>query len=240
MEAGKLVAIDEEYVCISDKVQNWYITVFDSGFDINAVSEIIENIYTNIANTPGFEANASKLGELFRAKEKSNREFLIKKEFGSLSVIEDVYYKNEIRNNFIKTLKAIAPTYEIEKINIDFDDFYSIKNGPCIIALFRELGTDVDEFKKMGFAYKIDLVPYFSAVLREFLQNEKRRFKDFLYTRAMLDEKLQGEFLHIANKFEQFVISDYKNSVEFNVEENVVSTFGEWRTDERTLSAYEE
>ena len=122
LEVGNRVTIDEEYMCIRDTMTNWYITVFGKEFDVNTVSEIIENIYTNIANTPGFEA--SKLGELFRTKDNSNREFLIKKDFGSLSVIEDASYQNEIRNNFIKVLKIIAPTYEIDKITIDFENFF--------------------------------------------------------------------------------------------------------------------
>ena len=117
-EVGNRVAIDEEYMCIRDTSTNWYITVFGKEFDVNTVSEIIENIYTNIANTPGFEA--SKLGELFRTGDNSNREFLIRKDFGSLSVIEDAFYQNEIRNNFVKVLKMIAPTYKIDKIMIDF------------------------------------------------------------------------------------------------------------------------
>ena len=107
LEVGNRITIDEEYMCIRDTMTNWYITVFDKEFDVNTVSEIIENIYTNIANTPGFEA--SKLGELFRTKDNSNREFLIRKDFGSLSVIEDAFYQNEIRNNFIKVLKIIDP-----------------------------------------------------------------------------------------------------------------------------------
>lgn len=125
LEVGNRITIDEEYMCIRDTMTNWYITVFDKEFDVNTVSEIIENIYTNIANTPGFEA--SKLGELFRTKDNSNREFLIIKDFGSLSVIEDAFYQNEIRNNFIKVLKIIAPTYEIDKILIDFENFLVLK-----------------------------------------------------------------------------------------------------------------
>lgn len=60
-EDGNRVTIDEEYMCIRDTMTNWYITVFGKEFDVNSLSEMIENIYTNIANTPGFEA--SKLGE---------------------------------------------------------------------------------------------------------------------------------------------------------------------------------
>lgn len=228
LEVGNRGTIDEEYMCIRDTITNWYITVFDKEFDVNTVSEIIENIYTNIANTPGFEA--SKLGELFRTKDNSNREFLIRKDFGSLSVIEDASYQNEIRNNFIKVLKIIAPTYEIDKITIDFENFFSNKNGACIINLFKEIETDIEEFRNKGFVYNLDLVPYFCEVLKDFLQTEKRRFKDYLFTRAKLDDKLQKDFVSTVYRFEQFSISEYINSVMFSVENKVVEKFGEWRT----------
>lgn len=238
LEVGNRVTIDEEYMCIRDTMTNWYITVFGKEFDVNTVSEIIENIYTNIANTPGFEA--SKLGELFRTKDNSNREFLIKKDFGSLSVIEDASYQNEIRNNFIKVLKIIAPTYEIDKITIDFENFFSNKNGACIISLFKEIETDIEEFRNKGFVYNLDLVPYFCEVLKNFLQMEKRRFKDYLFTRAKLDDKLQKDFVSTVYRFEQFSIPEYINSVMFSVEDKVVETFGEWRTSEDVFSANDE
>lgn len=238
LEVGNRVTIDEEYMCIRDTMTNWYITVFGKEFDVNTVSEIIENIYTNIANTPGFEA--SKLGELFRTKDSSNREFLIKKDFGSLSVIEDASYQNEIRNNFIKVLKIIAPTYEIDKITIDFENFFSNKNGACIISLFKEIETDIEEFRNKGFVYNLDLLPYFCEVLKNFLQMEKRRFKDYLFTRAKLDDKLQKDFVSTVYRFEQFSIPEYINSVMFSVEDKVVETFGEWRTSENVFSADDE
>lgn len=238
LEVGNRITIDEEYMCIRDTMTNWYITVFDKEFDVNTVSEIIENIYTNIANTPGFEA--SKLGELFRTKDNSNREFLIIKDFGSLSVIEDAFYQNEIRNNFIKVLKIIAPTYEIDKILIDFENFFSIKNGACIISLFREIGTDVEEFRNKGFVYNLDLLPYYCEVLKNFLQTEKRRFKDYLFTRAKSDDKLQKDFVSTVYRFEQFSITKYINSVMFSVEDKVVETFGEWKTSEDVFSADDE
>ena len=238
IEEGKQVTIDEEYMCIRDTMTNWYITVFDKEFDVNTVSEIIENIYANIANTPGFDA--SKLGELFRTKDNSNREFLIRKDFGSLSVIEDASYQNEIRNNFTKVLKIIVPTYEANKITIDFENFFSSKNGACIISLFKEIETDIEEFKNKGFVYNLDLVPYYREVLKDFLQTEKRRFKDYLFTRAKSDDKLQKDFVSTVYRFEQFSIPEYINSVMFSVEDKVVETFGEWRTSENVFSADDE
>lgn len=95
--------ITDEYECVRDTSTNWFITFFDNTFDIREISKCFEIIYDNIANTSGFDSG--KLGELFRAKEKADKEFLIKKDFGSLDVIDDDSYQNEIKNTFIATVK---------------------------------------------------------------------------------------------------------------------------------------
>lgn len=238
-ESGKTINITDEYMCVRDTLTNWYITVFDSDFAINTVSEIIENIYSNIANTSGFDAG--KLGELFRAGEKSDRDFLIKKEFGSLNLIDDANYKNEIRNNFMDALEKIKSEYAGDEIGIDFDDFSNIKNAPCIIKLFASIGIDMEGFKEAGFVYAIDLVPYFKKEFRSFIQTEARNFKDALFTRAVREESLQKDFIKTVNRFENFFnIQEYENSVAFNFEEKVISEFGEWRFDEEKRSADKE
>lgn len=149
-------------------------------------------------------------------------------------------YQNEIKNNFIKVLKIIAPKYDSGKITIDFENFFSIKNGIYIISLFKEIGTDIEEFRSKGFVYNLDLVPYYCELLKDFLQTEKRKFKDYLFTRAKSDDKLQKDFISTVYQFERFSISEYKNSVMFSVEDKVVEKFGEWRTDGEVLSADEE
>lgn len=236
LEGEKIINITDEYMCVRDTLTNWYVTVYDSDFVINTISEIIENIYSNIANTSGFDAG--KLGELFRAGEKRDRDFLIRKEFGSLNLIDDANYKNEIRNNFMNALNKIDPAYAGDEIGIDFDDFSNIKNAPCIIELFAGIGTDMEGFKEAGFVYAIDLVPYFKKELRNFIQTEAKSFKDALFTRAVHDESMQKDFIKTVNKFMNFsVILEYENSVAFHVEDKVINEFGEWRSDGEKLSA---
>lgn len=237
-ENGNYVSIDDEYMYIRDKVTSWYITVFGSTFDIYAVSEIIENIYTNIANTSGFEAG--KLGELFRATKRSSREFLIKKEFGSLDVIEDACYQSEIRNNFVKALRTISHEKEIDETeidNIDFENFNSIENAPYIIDILKKWHTDIQQFKEAGFVYGIDLTSYYIRELRHFLQREERQYKDFKFTCAKSDVGMQDSFVDEVRRFIRFEIPKVVNSVYFNFEENVVAEFGEWRKGGEVLSA---
>jgi len=230
--------IEEEYILIRDTMTNWYVTVFSPRFNINTISEIIETIYSNIANTPGFDAG--KIGELFRAKEKEDRDFLIKKEFGSLSVIDDDLYSNNIKNNFVETINNIVGDYDIDEFGIDFVQFDSISNMPKIINIFQAIGTDVDEFKTKGFVYKIDLVPYYRKQLRDFIQREKRRFKDYLFSKAKDDESLQGKFIKTVECFERYEIDSYRNSVGFDVEQVVLERFGSWNNDVQLVSAEEE
>lgn len=232
------ININEEYICLRDTLSNWYITVFGSDFVKNTISEIIETIYSNIANTPGFDA--SKLGELFRSSEESDRLFLIKKEFGSLSVIDDINYQNEIKNNFTNTLKLVKSDLPIDSIEIDFENFSSIKNSPRIIALFIEIGIDISDFRNMGFVYEIDLAPFYRSELSSFIHNEQIRFKNALFARAQKDKTLQNNFIVTVNRFRQFAIANITNSVSFDYQEAVVSEFGEWRNNDAFISADEE
>ena len=226
-ENDVLAEVEEEYMCLRENQSNWYITVFGSDFAVNEISEIIEAIYSNIANTAGFDAG--KIGELFRAGKESDRQFLIKKEFGSLTVIDDNSYQNEIRNSFIHTLKQINPAFPTDDIDIDFEDFSGRDNSPRIISLFREIGTDVEDFRLAGFVYEINLVPYYKSKLSDFIRCELSNFRNMQFAKAMSDNTLQSSFIDTVNRFREFSIDNIPNSVNFDVEKSVVSVFGEWR-----------
>ncbi len=229
-ENDQVVEITDEYICIRESSTSWYITVFGSEYSINQISESIENICANIANTPGFESG--KLGELFRARDKSDREFLIRKEFGSLDVISDESYKNEIKNNFIDTIHKKRKDYPIDEIDIDFDDFSSIHNSEKIIRILSDINTDIHQFRKDGFVYTINLISNYQIMLRNLISAEKTRYKNFLFNKAVKDERLQCNFLESVRSFENFEIDNYKNSIYFDVEEMVKGLFGDWHSEE--------
>lgn len=223
IENNQVVKITDEYICIRESATSWYITVFGNDYELNQISEAIENICANIANTPGFESG--KLGELFRAREESDREFLIKKEFGTLDVIADESYKNDIKNNFIETIQKIDKYYPINEIGIDFENFSSEQNSEKLLKLLLNIETDVDNFKQAGFVYEINLIPYHKAKLTRFINKEKREFKNRLYTKAVMDENLQILFLSTVMKFENFEIDKYKNSIYFDVKSVAKDSF---------------
>jgi hypothetical protein len=220
--------ITDEYVCIRESATSWYITVFGNEYEINEISEVIESVCSNIANTSGFDS--SKIGELFRTKEKTDRHFLVKKEFGSLDVIADDSYNNSLKNNFNETVRKIKANYPID--GIDFEDFYNERNAEKIIMLLSNIKVDINQFKDEGFVYPINLVPYYRYRLRSFINGEKTKFKNHVYNKAIDKESLQATFLKAVNRFEHFEIKKYENSVYFNVEESVRVAFGYWEKDE--------
>lgn len=226
IENGQVVEITDEYVCVRKSVTSWYITTARHNFEINPMSVAIENICDNIANSPGFES--SKIRELFRAKDRADREFLIKEEFGSLDVINDISYQNEIRNNFVSTLQKINSDYPIDTLTIDFDNFLNEKNLKEIKNILQDIKTDVDVFKGFGFVYTINLIPYYKNLLRNLLSANKKHFKNKLYKRAIENESYQSSFLSDVRTFERYEIEHYDNSIYFNVEGIVRDKFGDW------------
>ena len=241
LEGENVVEIKDEYILVRDTQTNWYVTVFGESFDINSISTIIENIYSNIANTPGFDVG--KIGELFRAKSKCDREFLIRKEFGSLDVIDDTYYQNEIRNNFVSVLKKIVDDQLDESdLDVDFDNFSSAANAEKIIKIFKQHQITIPSFKENGFLYVIDLEPYYSAKIREFIMRERRSFKNAKYNQACQETSLQPGFLKVYYEFENFRVNfdSAPDLVNLDIREVFVETFGRWDDIVCRLDAEEE
>ena len=237
--------ISEEYLPVRETVSSWFITCFENPADYKKLSVAIENIYENIANASQFDAG--KIGELFRESDKSGREFLIQKEFGSLDVIVDEHYESEIRNNFIATVKKIDDAYDVSVIQIDFEHFESELSIKSVIDLLNELKIDVDQFQKAGFAYTINLVPYYKAVLKKTIRDESRNFKNYLFTKIKRDnyseltvDDLKNKFLAELRQFENYNISDIPNSISFDVKKEVKKRFGDWDGDADVLDADKE
>jgi len=222
----KEIVVSEDYVFLKSSLSKWFIVLSkETSFnaEINAISELIELIFDNIANTSGFES--VKLGELFRSKSKEDREFLIKKEFGSLSIIDHDNLKTEIKTSFESALKELAPSYNLSEKDIDFENFFDNENFRKIIKLFTNLHFDIEDFSLAGFIYPIDLIPYFREKASTFIQNEKRHFKNVLFFLAKTDVRLQDNFIRNYHLFENFSLKEYKNSVYFVPEDIIIDHF---------------
>lgn len=239
LENNIRVTISENYSLIKDSTSTWFLVCKDNHLNINSLSEQIESIYANIANTSGFDAG--KVGELFRAESKELREFLIKKEFGSLEVIDDKVYKNAIRQNFIETIKAINPSIDLGDLQIDFNDFNDWTNCTKIIELLSKLSIDIDDLEKAGFVYTINLKDYYAHSLEAFVRKEFEHFKDVEYCKALADKKLQNNFIDTIDAFEAYPRNvDIINSVSYNYEKDMIAEFGEWRNFNYDKSAKKE
>lgn len=213
-EGDKTIDVKDEYICIRESAAKWYIIVHGEEYDINRISEVIENIFDNISNTSGFDAG--KLGELFRAKEESDRKFLIIKEFGSLDVIDDFNYAEELKNSFTKRVHEIDSDYNIKDDDIDFSNFDSLENTEKVIKVLRDINTDVKDFESSEFRYHIDLIPFYKSELRDYINSKKRDYKNYLYNKAIDDKKLQDTFISDVEEFENFDIETYKDSKYFD------------------------
>lgn len=226
IETEEIKEIEEDYLILRETTSRWYIVVLDDMYNLNLISEQIENIYSNIANTPGFDS--SKIGELFRAEKREDREFLIKKEFGTLDVVADVFYNNQIKNNFIETVNRIDSEFSRTMIDIDFKDFYNTNNGEKISNILNKLNKDIDEFASYGFVYPIDLVPYQKKKLENYLRNEKTNYINTIFNQAINNEDLQKKFIDSIDKFTNFKLKKYENSIYFDVIEEVKKHFSFW------------
>lgn len=220
------VVVSEDYTFLRSSPSKWYIILSkDTTFmsEINSISEIIESIFDNIANTPGFESY--KLGELFRARTNEDRDFLIKKEFGSLSILTDDNQKSEIQISFESTLKQLVPSYKLSENELDFENFTNNDNTKKIIQLFKELKIDIKQFEEAGFSYLINIIPYYKEQATTFIHNERQHFKNVLFKRAKDNEELQKDFLKLTSKFENFVLTKYENSVYYSPETTIINYF---------------
>ena len=242
---AEMSSITEDYSPIRKTVSCWYITCFGENIDYKKISVAIESIYENIANTNQFDAG--KIGELFRESDKSSREFLIKKEFGSLDVIEDGGYEIEVKNNFIAAVQELDNDYDLNKIEVDFEHIESESSIEGIICVLKELNADVDKFQKAGFAYPINLIPYYKILSRKLIQDESRKYKNYLFTTIRNDvsqeysvEELKNKFIDKIRKFESFVVKEIPNSVSFDVREKIKEEFGDWECLEVLLNADDE
>lgn len=232
-------AITDEYTCIRESQTKFYVTVFGDTVDINTMSEKIETIYSNIADTPGFDSN--KIGELFRTGEKSNREFLIKKEFGSLYVIDDSFYQNELESNFASAFKSIVGKPIENLLDIDFDNFNSIENTKKIVELFKENNISLKDFKENGFVYSIDVKAYHNSVLKDYIFKQRINFKNAKFNQALNDTSLQKDFIKNCNDFESYSL-DYDtidDLIKFNPIDKLKEKFGNWDEIELKYNAEE-
>ena len=226
--AGQRERIDEEYVLLSKSATQVYITVFQDTFDVMRLSEHIEDIFVNIANVAGFDAN--RIGELFRTRSKEDREFLIVKEFNSLSVLSDDGGAEALKRNFLDTVAKFDARYNTEKLDINFADFDSDESVKKVIDIFKDLNINtITEFSEKGFEYRLSFDAYYRNELERVIRNAEIQYKNYLYLQALENVDLQSSFLKDFRKFVNYQFDSHITGP-MDVTEHLIGKFGDWST----------
>lgn len=223
----------DNYTEIRESTTKWFILCVDDNYDIFRLSECIENIFSNIANTPGFDAD--KIGELFRTEETAKREFLIKKEFNSLDVISGKTIADELKEDFINAVNSLSNSDITNQVDVDFNQIDSINEIEKIIRILSECGvSSFESLKHHGFIYELNTKDFYNQQIREITSKEKEKYANYLYNLAQDDEQKQREFLNLCDKFENYKLEENPISV-IDVNALLIEIFGNWREAENTL-----
>lgn len=134
---------DEKYSLIRISDVKWFIIIGKNDYNTMVLSECIENIFSNIANSPGFDAG--KLGELFRAKNEDIRKFLIQKEFGSSDMIN---YNGAIEFEIIRERRKLIKSLIIKEKN-NYKN-YLYQKAVSNVYLQNNFIKNIEEFESFG------------------------------------------------------------------------------------------
>jgi hypothetical protein len=237
---GEKFSVLEDYSIIKRSRSYWYIFIPEkiTELDVIKTSVAIEEIFKIILNYPT-KADTDKIGELYRADEKTRKSLIIK-DFGSLEILAEADEKlgnmDLLRNNFKKIVQG-SPDYdkEAEQIidNMDFYDFYSIKNQGYLIDLLKKIKWDISDLQNRGFEQKADITGFFKKIFNDFIENNKKKYKIILFNKLKnTDMTDKSKFLREANKLEIFEYEKLtKNSVLFNPIEIIYKHFPELKED---------
>lgn len=219
--------VQDEYVFFkNDKKNNiWYITLFNEEYDMTNISFCIGDIFNNIANSGNFPYE--RIVNLFMLNN-TQRDRYIEEYFGSLDVLENDIYCETLKENFLSTLKKIYPKYNIENLDLDFNNFDCDENMAKIIDIFQELNIDIDYFIEQGFSYGIDLRGYYKNQLENFIMENFTEYRNFLYTKAIESIDIQNYYAQTIYEFYHFKYDKFKNSVYEDYRKIVYDRFGDW------------
>lgn len=224
IESNTPKVYDEDYTILK-KGNKWFV-LLKGDYNRNKMSECIENIFANIANTPGF--NSSSIGELFRQKNQADREFLIIKEFGSIDILYR-FNHDPIKENFSDTIKNINPNFNYCMLdNIKFENMNSADNFLNIKNILLELNLDIEEFIEHGFIYKIDANNYNLSITKDAVNANRLNYKNWLYASSLQDKNMQNNFLKRYKEFLDYKPSDIANSIFYDPISHLLDVFGDF------------
>jgi len=242
---GKEFAVLEDYSIIKQSRSRWYIFIPEKTTELDVIktSVAVEEIFKIILDFPE-KADTDKIGELYRAGEKT-RKSLIEKDFGSLEILAEADEKlrnTDILKNNLKKIVHNEPNYDkdaeliIDKM--DFYDFNSIKNQEYLVELLKKLNWDLPELYDRGFERKADITGYFDEIFRNYINNNENKYKSFLY-KSLKDSDITNKrkFLRKSKDFSDFEYKALiKNSVRFDPVEEILKHFPELKENTENIN----
>lgn len=227
-----IVSIDDEeeivkdnYIEIRESQTKWYITIFEQKYDKLELSRCIENIFSNIANTPGFEC--SKYGELFRL-DKKGKDFLITKDFGYCDFITDDLVAEDVKQKFITVMKKINNEFVLEEF-IDFGNIDSIDTIEKVINILNdEKISNINVLYDNGFDIVFNLKKYYQHKIEYIISQNENEYKNYLFTQALENVAKQTEFLDNWYKFKNYKVDESIDNI-IDVYKFLFEKFGNWR-----------
>ncbi len=222
---NKKIGIVDDFREIRQSASRWFITYKDDRLDYLKLSLCIQNIFSNIANTPNFDSRG--IGELFRITDDEQRKIIILDEFGSIDAIQDLSVFDDMKNNFIEVLHNIDSNYDCSSIK-GLNDFESYDSMEIILNVLKSVEiVNLSDLKNRGFRYDFDFSKYYVQKTIDIINNEKTTYKNYLYHNALNDEKKQDSFLKDYYKFQDFEFDEKINDI-IDLKAYLKEIFGKW------------
>ncbi len=223
---GKKMSPDENLeLKKSDK--EWYIVYNKETIDINSLSKNIRNVFSNIANSSGFDKYAEYIRELFtKSYDVEEQRKLIIDWLGSCE-FDDIYL-NDCKENFIETVKMYNKDFNIDE-NINFNNLDSIETLEYIYNVFNRYNiSSFTDFKNKGFLYDLNFTEFFNKKIIKIINQEAQNYKNYLYENALSNDELKDTFIKDFYKFKDYLFDDKVDNL-ISPLDVLINKFGDWR-----------
>lgn len=172
------VEFDDYEVIPTTKANKYFIKLQDNKhINNNKLARAIAEICNKISSSGDIRDTVS----LLYISDEEDKKQIVLDNGGDITQLAE--YK-DIKQQFTQAVNSINNQIDIEVLliayPIDFEDFESENNVEPIIAILKQLNTDVDSFERQGFQY-INLKNYNKQKLCNYIYNNEPVYKSWLY-----------------------------------------------------------
>lgn len=172
------VKFDDYEVIPTNKANKYFIKLQDNKhINNNKLARAVAEICNKISSSGDIRDTVS----LLYISDEDDKKQIVLDNGGDITLLAE--YK-DIKQQFIQTITEINKQIDIGalliKYPIDFEEFESENNIESIIAILKQLNTNVDAFERQGFQY-INLKNYNKQKLCKYIHNNETAYKSWLY-----------------------------------------------------------